>query len=125
MLGSRVALIGVLILAVSLAAGRARGDNSIEEGRRLFIGETFGGNGRTCATCHPPDSARSRIRHRDAAGDRSRSAPGDRLVRTAVEPGVGALLGIAVRSMGVGRGAPSAQSGVGAVGPPIILAMGP
>ena len=26
----------------------------IEKGRRLFINETFDGNGRTCATCHPP-----------------------------------------------------------------------
>jgi cytochrome c peroxidase len=26
----------------------------IEKGRRLFMNETFDGNGRTCATCHPP-----------------------------------------------------------------------
>jgi cytochrome c peroxidase len=26
----------------------------IEKGRRLFMNETFKGNGRTCATCHPP-----------------------------------------------------------------------
>ena len=26
----------------------------IEEGRKLFMEETFEGNGRTCATCHPP-----------------------------------------------------------------------
>ena len=26
----------------------------IERGRRLFMNETFDGNGRTCATCHPP-----------------------------------------------------------------------
>jgi cytochrome c peroxidase len=26
----------------------------IEKGRRLFMTETFDGNGRTCATCHPP-----------------------------------------------------------------------
>ena len=26
----------------------------IERGRRLFMNETFNGNGRTCATCHPP-----------------------------------------------------------------------
>lgn len=25
----------------------------VEEGRRLFFEETFGGNGRTCGTCHP------------------------------------------------------------------------
>jgi hypothetical protein len=28
----------------------------IERGRRLFTEETFGGNGRTCASCHPPDN---------------------------------------------------------------------
>jgi len=39
-----------------------------EEGRRLFEDETFGGNGRTCATCHDartgtfsPESARRRL----------------------------------------------------------------
>ena len=34
----------------------AASDNEalIEEGRRLFLEETFDGNGRTCATCHPP-----------------------------------------------------------------------
>jgi hypothetical protein len=26
----------------------------IERGRDLFMNETFNGNGRTCATCHPP-----------------------------------------------------------------------
>ena len=28
----------------------------VERGRRLFENETFGGNGRTCATCHPADN---------------------------------------------------------------------
>jgi cytochrome c peroxidase len=28
----------------------------IEKGRRLFMNETFDGNGRTCATCHPPSN---------------------------------------------------------------------
>ena len=27
----------------------------VERGRVIFTTETFGGNGRTCATCHPPD----------------------------------------------------------------------
>src|SRR5262245_31500376 len=41
-----------------LAGGRVRADvpptpqEQIAEGRRLFPEETFGGNGRTCATCH-------------------------------------------------------------------------
>jgi hypothetical protein len=29
------------------------GGNAIETGRKLFFEETFGGNGRTCGTCHP------------------------------------------------------------------------
>jgi mono/diheme cytochrome c family protein len=28
----------------------------IAKGRELFVNETFGGNGRTCATCHRPDN---------------------------------------------------------------------
>jgi cytochrome c peroxidase len=31
-----------------------RDQRLIEKGRRLFMDETFNGNGRTCATCHPP-----------------------------------------------------------------------
>ena len=44
-----------------------------EEGRRLFEEETFGGNGRTCATCHDartgtfsPQSAQRRLLHNPA-----------------------------------------------------------
>jgi cytochrome c peroxidase len=28
----------------------------VEQGRALFVSQTFLGNGRTCATCHPPDN---------------------------------------------------------------------
>src|SRR6476619_3052729 len=42
-------------------------DDRLAEGRRLFEKETFGGNGRTCLTCHSrktgtvsPDDARER-----------------------------------------------------------------
>jgi cytochrome c peroxidase len=31
---------------------RPPGDPLVEKGRRLFFAETFGGNGRTCGTCH-------------------------------------------------------------------------
>jgi cytochrome c peroxidase len=34
------------------ATSQARRDRSAREGRRLFERETFGGNGRTCLTCH-------------------------------------------------------------------------
>ena len=40
---------GPLATTQNTAARRAL----IEEGRRLFMTETFGGNGRTCGTCHP------------------------------------------------------------------------
>ncbi len=42
-------------------------------GARVFFDETFGGNGRTCGTCHPAQNNythRSAVR-RLAAGDRS------------------------------------------------------
>jgi cytochrome c peroxidase len=49
----------VVAAAGVLASGRAGAQQAadealIEEGRRLFLEETFDGNGRTCGTCHPP-----------------------------------------------------------------------
>jgi cytochrome c peroxidase len=35
-------------------SGNANSRGLIERGRQLFMNETFDGNGRTCATCHPP-----------------------------------------------------------------------
>ena len=32
-------------------------DELVDLGESLFMNETFGGNGRTCATCHPPDNS--------------------------------------------------------------------
>lgn len=40
-------------LVLSTGAGRPA---LVERGRRLFFDETFGGNGRTCGTCHPEPS---------------------------------------------------------------------
>jgi cytochrome c peroxidase len=34
----------------------AADEELIEKGRRLFLEETFDGNGRTCGTCHPPSN---------------------------------------------------------------------
>src|SRR5687767_8053229 len=31
-------------------------ESRLSEGKRLFETETFGGNGRTCATCHSPET---------------------------------------------------------------------
>jgi hypothetical protein len=49
---------GVLLALMLLAAlPAARADDSlVEQGRRLFFGETFAGNGRTCGSCHPADN---------------------------------------------------------------------
>jgi cytochrome c peroxidase len=35
-------------------SGNANSRGLIERGRQLFMNETFDGNGRTCASCHPP-----------------------------------------------------------------------
>lgn len=40
--------------AFAAAAGSQPLDSLIARGESLFVFETFGGNGRTCATCHPP-----------------------------------------------------------------------
>ena len=50
----------IVVAAAGILAGGGAGAQQaddealIEEGRRLFLEETFDGNGRTCATCHPP-----------------------------------------------------------------------
>jgi cytochrome c peroxidase len=44
------------VLAGGEAGAQAVNEELIEEGRRLFLEETFGGNGRTCGTCHPPSN---------------------------------------------------------------------
>src|SRR5579862_1824441 len=52
------ATIMILVLAAafsSLQAQRSTPDLG-EKNRRLFTTETFGGNGRTCQTCHSPDT---------------------------------------------------------------------
>lgn len=50
-MGGWVLLITVLLIS---SPALACDDNRIFEGLRLFTEETFGGNGRVCATCHPP-----------------------------------------------------------------------
>lgn len=37
-------------------AAAALSSDELDEGRRLFNHETFGGNGRTCKTCHSPSN---------------------------------------------------------------------
>jgi cytochrome c peroxidase len=40
--------------AVTPATAAPEGEDLVLEGLRLFTQETFGGNGRVCASCHPP-----------------------------------------------------------------------
>jgi cytochrome c peroxidase len=66
------ATITILVLAAAftiLQAQQQSGDDSSEKNRRLFTTETFGGNGRTCQTCHSlntgtvsPQDAQTRFR---------------------------------------------------------------
>ena len=53
-----VAIVALTVVVSDVGPGRASDDQNkarlIEQGRLLFMNETFGGNGRTCATCHPP-----------------------------------------------------------------------
>src|SRR5215469_16556156 len=48
------ATITILLLAAAFSSLQAQqsGDDLSEKNRRLFTTETFGGNGRTCQTCH-------------------------------------------------------------------------
>jgi cytochrome c peroxidase len=45
---------GVLVALVPEVATAQSSQRLIELGRELFMNETFDGNGRTCASCHPP-----------------------------------------------------------------------
>jgi cytochrome c peroxidase len=65
------ATITILVLAAGLSSLQAQrsSDDLSEKGRRLFTTETFGGNGRTCLTCHSsntgtvsPEDAQKRFR---------------------------------------------------------------
>ena len=73
MRASVAAALAGLVLAISLNAGVAAHEDEairfpVESGRHLFERETFGGNGRTCLTCHSrrtgtvsPEDARERF----------------------------------------------------------------
>jgi len=43
-----------LLLSCSSTPGKPPPDSLVDEGERLFLTETFEGNGRTCGTCHRP-----------------------------------------------------------------------
>ncbi len=42
----------VVLFASMLCAGEPQLDKAIQRGKYLFMHDTFGGNGRTCETCH-------------------------------------------------------------------------
>jgi cytochrome c peroxidase len=46
--------VALAVLVSGVGPSRAGDSQLVEQGRDLFMNETFGGNGRTCATCHPP-----------------------------------------------------------------------
>lgn len=64
----QVAVAGVLLATAVLVPGPARADSTqvliahglvsqdVGDGADLFFRDTFGGNGRTCASCHPQDN---------------------------------------------------------------------
>src|SRR6476659_1146261 len=54
MFGAVSALFGVAMFASVAAQGNSVGNR--QDGKHLFERETFGGNGRTCATCHSSET---------------------------------------------------------------------
>ena len=58
--------LGVVFLAAIVVSAQGQGapPGHARAGRTLFESETFGGNGRTCRTCHSPRPARCRRRMR-------------------------------------------------------------
>jgi cytochrome c peroxidase len=52
------ATVATMLASVCVTTGRAAAADEalVERGRQLFTRDTFGGNGRTCATCHRPDN---------------------------------------------------------------------
>jgi cytochrome c peroxidase len=53
-IGLLLALVPEVGATAEKRAGGMSNKRLIEQGRQLFMNETFDGNGRTCATCHPP-----------------------------------------------------------------------
>ena len=57
---TRVSVVAAGLLAEPMLAQAGPVEDArarlVERGRQIFMTETFGGNGRTCATCHPPSN---------------------------------------------------------------------
>jgi len=68
--------LGVVFLAVIVSSAQGSGSGPARDAKRLFEIETFGGNGRTCRTCHSDDTGT--VSPQDAA-KRLRKDPDDPL----------------------------------------------
>lgn len=79
--------------ATDVAAGLAKGR---DEGKRLFDHETFGGNGRTCKTCHMPGNGTLTV---EAVRERLAKNPSDPLFQhDALDDGVAGTTRIATHA---------------------------
>src|SRR5262245_57888776 len=115
------------VLCVGALGGRLSGA-SVQDGKKLFERETFGGNGRTCRTCHSretgtvsPRDARRRLRRDpgdplfvhdgsdDGQGNGVTRMLRDATIRMTIDlaPNVELAADPAVRSMVVARGIPT------------------
>lgn len=70
--------ITILVFAAALSQLRGQQDDPSERNRRLFTTETFGGNGRTCDTCHSLTTGTGTVSPEDAQ-ERYRKNPQDPL----------------------------------------------
>jgi hypothetical protein len=70
--------ITILVFAAALSQLLGQQDDPSERNRRLFTTETFGGNGRTCDTCHSLTTGTGTVSPEDAQ-DRYRKNPRDLL----------------------------------------------
>ena len=78
-LSSRVLLaVGLLLATMQVGFGQGSSEGNPQDGKRLFERETFGGNGRTCQTCH---SARTGTVSPEDAHMRLQLDPDDPLFR--------------------------------------------
>jgi len=55
-LGTAIATLAVMTLGTHLAYGQGNSVGNRKDGKHIYENETFGGNGRTCTTCHSSDT---------------------------------------------------------------------
>jgi len=74
--GAGLAFLTAVVMSASEQGPAGAGPGKALEGKRLFEQETFGGNGRTCSTCH--SAATGTVSPKDAQ-ERFRKDPNDPL----------------------------------------------